>query len=133
MARDPHNLSRRERQIMEVIYRQGQAAVSEVLAGLDDPPSYSTIRTLMGVLARKGHLRYQRKGMRYVYSPVRPRQTAARSVLRRTVKTFFDGQIDKAVAALIDMGAVDMTDAQLDQLAELIRRAKAKESDGAPD
>src|SRR5437868_2296202 len=98
-----HQLTRRERQIMDVIYRRGQATVAEVLAGLPDPPSYSSVRTLLKLLEAKGQLRHEASGPRYVYIPTLSRDKARRSALRNVVKTFFDGSTEEAVAALLDV------------------------------
>jgi BlaI family transcriptional regulator, penicillinase repressor len=124
MIQDPDKLSRRERQVMDIVYARGQAAVSDVMSAMDDPPSYSAVRALMGVLVRKGHLKHRQDGLRYVYSATRPRKLAARSALQRTVRTFFDGSAEQAVAALIDMAALETNPEQLQRLAELIEQAR---------
>ena len=118
------NLSRRERQVMDILFRRGELAVSQVRGEMDDPPSYSAVRALMNVLVRKGHLAYRRDGLRYVYRPKRPRHQAARSALKRTVQTFFEGSPEKAVAALIDMAAVEMDPQELERIEKMIRQAK---------
>ncbi len=118
------NLSRRERQIMEVIYRRGQAWVAEVLERLPDPPSYSAVRALLRVLEEKGYLKHNKEGPRYVYFPTLPRQRAARSVLKQMLKTFFDDSIEQAVAALLDVSASELSQARLDRLAHLIQQAR---------
>ena len=127
------HLTRRERQIMDVVYRRkggGGAAVSEVIEELPDPPSYSAVRALMNILKDKGHLRTEREGVRYVYFPTRARRAAARSALRRTVSTFFDDSPEKAVAALLDMSALDLGDEELDRLAERIEEARSQRAEG---
>jgi predicted transcriptional regulator len=104
MARNSHiHLARRERQIMEVVYRLGQASVADVLAQLPDPPSYSAVRAMMRLLEEKGHLRHKQQGARYVYLPIQSRETARRSALKHLVRTFFDGSAENAVAALLDL------------------------------
>jgi len=128
MDRPASELSRRERQVMDILFRIGEAPVSQVLAEMDDPPTYSAVRALMNVMVRKGHLRYRREGLRYVYRPTRPRTAAARSALRRTVKTFFDGSPEKAVAALIDMAAVEMSPGELEKIEAMIHQAKEKKT-----
>ena len=96
----PHRLSRRERQIMEIVYARGSATAAEVLDGMSDPPSYSAVRAMMRILEEKGHLTHRHDGPRYVYSPVVPRTAARQSALKQLVKTFFDGSATQAVAAL---------------------------------
>jgi predicted transcriptional regulator len=114
MTRDSQrNLTRRERQIMDVVYARGRVTVAEVLGGMADAPSYSTVRTLLGLLEEKGQLRHEQDGPRYVYMPVVAREKARRSALRNMLHTFFDGSTEEAVAALLDLhderkGPVDM-------------------------
>ena len=117
-------LSRRERQIMEVIYRRRQATSAEVLEDLPDPPSYSAVRAMLRVLEEKGHLRHEQQGPRYVFLPTVPREQAQRSALEKLVRTFFDGSIEQAVAALIDQSDRALTDAELARLARLINQAR---------
>ena len=120
----PPPLSRRERQIMEIVYARGSATAAEVLEGMSDPPSYSAVRAMMRILEEKGHLTHRHDGPRYVYSPVVPRTAARQSALKQLVKTFFDGSAPQAVAALLDMSESRLTPAEADQLATLIERAK---------
>jgi predicted transcriptional regulator len=122
MAHIPEQLSRRERQIMDVIYARGQATAAEVSAALPDPPSYSAVRALLRILEHKGHLRHQEDGPRYVYLPTVSRERARKSALRSLVKTFFDGSPAKAAAALIDQA--ELNDDDMAGLAELIERAR---------
>lgn len=117
-------LSRRERQIMDAIYRLGRATAAEVHDALPDRPSYSTIRALLRVLETKGHLRHAEDGPRYVYSPTVPRERARESALRQVVTTFFDGSTEAAVAALLDLSAARLSDTELNRLAGLIAQAK---------
>src|SRR3954454_18922271 len=98
-------LSRRERQIMDVIYRRGRATAAEVLEGLPDPPSYSAVRAMLRVLEEKGHLRHASQGPRYLFMPTVPREKARRSALKQLVQTFFDGSTEQAVAALLDLSS----------------------------
>src|SRR5256885_10772649 len=98
-------LSRREREIMDVIYRTGRATAAEVLDQLAEPPSYSAVRALLRVLEEKGHLRHEEDGPRYVFVPTVPRERARASALRRVLHTFFDGSTEQAVAALLDLMA----------------------------
>ncbi len=115
-------LSRRERQIMDVIYARGQATAAEVVEALPDPPSYSAVRALLRILEEKGHLRHQHDGPRYVYLPVVPRDRARRSALRSLVRTFFDGSAAQAAAALIDQSK--LSNAEFERLRELIEKAR---------
>ena len=120
------NLTRRERQIMDSIYRRGEATAVEVLADLPDPPSYSAVRAMLRKLEDKGHVRHQQEGPRYVYLATVPRDEARDSALRRMVRTFFDGSPGKTVAALLDMRGSELEDAELDELARLIEDARAR-------
>jgi BlaI family penicillinase repressor len=117
-------LSRRERQIMDVIYRRGQATVAEVLEGMADPPGYSAVRAMLRVLEEKGHLRHEQQGPRYVFLPTVPREQARRSALRQLVQTFFDGSAEQTVAALLDLSDSKLSDAELARLARLIDQAR---------
>jgi predicted transcriptional regulator len=117
-------LARRERQIMDLIYRLGRATAAEVHDGLADPPSYSTIRALLRVLESKGHVRHVADGPRYVYVPMVPRERARESALRQLVHTFFDGSNAAAAAALLDLSDVKIDHAELKRLAALVAQAK---------
>ena len=129
MAKTLHTaLSRRERQIIDVLYRHGRATAAEVMAELPGEPSYSTVRTQLRVLEEKGHVRHEQDGQRYVYSPAVPRRTVRRSVLKHLVETFFDGSVEQAVAALLGGEGSRLTDEQLDRIEDLIRKAR---KDGA--
>ncbi len=124
--RPAEQLSRRERQIMDVVYRRGQATATEVLAELPDPPGKTAVRTLLRILEEKGHLRHRQEGLAYVYLPSRPRDQAGRSALRRVLQTFFEGSLEKAVAAHLGDSAADLAPDELRRLAELIRQARKK-------
>ena len=117
------NLSRRERQIMDVIYAAGEGTVATVMAALPDPPGYSAVRALLRILEEKGHLRHRSSGGKYIYRAKRPRERAGKSALRRVLKTFFDNSATKAVAALMDVSDSKLTDEELAELAQLIERA----------
>jgi predicted transcriptional regulator len=124
--RPAEQLSRRERQIMDIVYRRGRATAAEVLAELPDPPGKTAVRTLLRILEDKGHLRHRQEGLAYVYLPSRPRAQAGRSALRRVLQTFFDGSLEKAVAAhLIDSGE-ELSPEELQRLADLICQARTK-------
>ena len=117
-------LSRRERQIMDVLYRLGSATAAEVQSNIPDAPSYSAVRALLRILVEKGHIRHSYDGPRYVYSPVVSRPVAQKSALKQLVKTFFDGSTSNAVAALLDMSGKDLSDAELDRLSKIVEQAK---------
>jgi predicted transcriptional regulator len=122
---DPLNLSRRERQILEVIYRNGRATAQDVLAQLPDPPTYTSVRGLLRVLETKGHVRHEEEDGRYVYFPTMTRQRAAKSVLRNVVSTFFDNSPSAAMAALLG-GQKSLSEEELDRLQELVSKARKK-------
>jgi len=125
MPKDANNpLSRREREIMDVIYRAGRASAAEVLDQLTDPPSYSAVRALLRVLEDKGHLRHEEDGPRYVFLPTVPRERARQSALRQILHTFFDGSTEQAVAALLDLSSTKLSEAELDRLSRLIADAR---------
>lgn len=118
------NLTRRERQIMDVVYARGRASVAEVLERLADAPSYSTVRTLLRLLEEKGRLRHEEDGPRYVYIPTIPREKARRSALRNVIQTFFDGSTEDAMAALLDLHDVRRRPLELDRIEALIDKAR---------
>jgi predicted transcriptional regulator len=120
----PGNLSRRERQIMDVLYARGRATSQEVLDALPDPPSYSAVRALLRVLEDKGHVSHEQDGPRYVFAPVVARERASRSALRRVLDTFFDGSAEQAMAALLDLQSSKLDPQELDRLAKLIEKAR---------
>ena len=117
-------LSRRERQIMDAVYRLGEASVADVQKAIPNAPSYSTVRALMRVLTEKDELSYTSDGPRYVYRPTTPREEAQASALARVLSTFFDGSPTKAMAALMDLSAGDLTDADVDELEDLVHKAR---------
>lgn len=125
MPRKSHrHLSRRERQIMDIVYRRGRVTAADVRIDLPDPPSYSAVRALLRVLEEKGHLRHEQDGRRYIFLATLPREKASRSALRQLMKTFFDGSTEQTVAALLDLSASKLTDAELERLAERIEQAR---------
>src|SRR3984885_1015054 len=115
-------LGRRERQIVEVLYRLGKASVAEVLANLPDPPTYSAVRGMLGLLEEKGHVRHKRDGMRYVYAPAVAPAKARQSALRQLVSTFFEGSPVAAAAALLEMSDHKFSPEERERLAALIAR-----------
>jgi predicted transcriptional regulator len=120
-----HNsLARRERQIMDILYRRSRATAAEVMADLPGDPNYSTVRTQLRVLEEKGHVRHDEVGLRYVYAPAVPRHAARRTALKHLVDTFFDGSAAQVVAALLGNEATRLTDQDLARIAALIARAK---------
>lgn len=123
----PQTLSRRERQIMDILYKLERATVGEVLSQLADKPTYSTVRAQLRVLEEKGHVRHEEHGLRYVYVPCVPREVARRSALRHLVETFFEGSTEKTVAALLGGEVSRISSEELDRLASLIGNGK-KES-----
>ncbi len=118
------HLSRRERQIMDVIYRRGQATALDVIEEIPDPPSYSAVRALLAVLERKGHVKHSKDGIKYVYAPTRSRQRAAQSALRRVLQTFFEGSVEKAMASLLDNSDTKLSEHDFDRMSKLIEKAK---------
>ena len=119
-------LSRREREVLDVLHRLGRASAVEVRAALDKPPSDSAVRTHLRILEDKGHVRHDKDGPRYVYSPVVARETAGKNALRHLLATFFDGSPDRAVAALLDETSADLSADDLDRLDDLIQRARSQ-------
>jgi predicted transcriptional regulator len=118
-------LTRRERQIMDILYRQGRATAVEVMDALSGSPNYSTVRTQLRVLEEKGHVRHEEHGLRYVYSPAVARRAARKSALRHLVETFFDGSAEGAVAALLGGEGSRLSDDELDRIADLVRRSRS--------
>lgn len=119
-------LTKRERQIMDRLYRLGRATAGEILEGLPGAPSYSTVRTQLRVLEAKGHVRHEEHGLRYVYLPTVPRRSARKSALKHLVDTFYDGSTAKVVAALLGGESGKVTDDELDRIAELVRSARGE-------
>ncbi|NJO13119.1 MAG: BlaI/MecI/CopY family transcriptional regulator [Gammaproteobacteria bacterium] len=120
------SLSRRERQIMQIVYRHGEATAAQILADMPDPPSYSAIRALLRILVDKQHLQHREDGPRYVYSPTVRRQTARARALTQLVNTFFDGSALKAASALLGSSQRKLTKAELDELETLIDAARKR-------
>jgi BlaI family penicillinase repressor len=119
----PTPLARRERQIMDVLYKLERATVGEVVAAFLDQPHYSTVRAQLRVLEEKGHVRHEEHGLRYVYFPAVPRDVARRSALRHLVETFFDGSTEKVVAALLGGEVSRISPEEMDRLARLIAKS----------
>jgi predicted transcriptional regulator len=120
-------LSRRERQIMEILYQRGKASVSEVRDVMTDAPGYSAVRAMLRVLEEKGHTRHQAEGLKYVYMPTVAREKAKRSAVKHLLDTFFAGEPDQIVAALLDVSATRLTREELDRMSEMIENAKRED------
>ena len=118
------HLSRRERQIMDVLHAKSQATAAEVLAALPSPPGYSAVRALLSILEEKGHVRHRREGARYVYVPRTSPEIARRSALKRVVSTFFQGSVAQAMAALLETADTELSDTELTRLQQLIKKTR---------
>lgn len=117
-------LSRRERQILEILYQRGKASASEVREAMKDAPSYSAVRTLLRILEEKGHVRHRAAGMRYVYTPTVAREKVKRSAVKHLLNTYFRGSPEEIVAALLDVSSTRLTGEKLDRIAEMIEKAR---------
>jgi len=124
VLKEQHKLSRRERQIMDVLYRMGRATAAEILENIPDPPGYSAVRAMLRVLEEKKHIRHEEKDLRYVFMPVVTRDKARRSAVRHMLDTFFDGSPEQAVATLLDVSGGTLSMAEFDRLAALIENAR---------
>jgi len=117
-------LSRRERQILEILIERGKASASEVRASMADAPSYSSVRTLLRVLEDKGHVKHREEGLRYVYLPTVGRERAKRSAVKHLLKTYFNGSAEQIMAALLDVSSTQLTREELDRMAQMIEDAR---------
>ena len=125
MPQAPHtSLSRRERQIMDILYRLGRATANEVMAELLGSPNYSTVRTQLRVLEGKGHVRHEDQGLRYVYMPTVPRHAVRQSALRHLIETFFEGSAEKMLSTLLGSEGARLSESELERLAQLIEKAR---------
>ncbi len=124
MSLEPSQLSRRERQIMNVVFERGHATAAQVREALPDAPSYSATRTLLGILEAKGHLKHRAEGPRYIYFPATSRQKASRSALKQVIQTFFQGSPANAVAALVDANDGSLTEDDFNRLEAIIKKAR---------
>ena len=122
------DVSRRERQILDVLYTRGRATAAEIQTALPDAPSYSAVRALLRILEAKKYVRHDTDGPRYVYVPTIARDSAKRSALRHLVRTFFDGSTEQAMAALLDVSSTQLSDAELERLSSLIDRARDRDA-----
>jgi len=126
MAKPPdHHLSRRERQIMDVLHARREATAAEVLSDLPDAPGYSAVRALLRIMEEKGHIRHRTERGRYVYVPRGSTEVASRSALRRVVSTFFRGSATQAMAALLESADTELSNAEIEKLQQIINKAKA--------
>src|SRR3954447_17372012 len=126
MSEEFATLSRRERQIMDIVYARGEASAQDVLGDLPDPPSKTAVRTLLRILEEKGHLTHRQEGLMYVYQPSRPRGRAGRSAFQRVLQTFFDGSLEQAAASHLAAPAAELSADELKRLAGLIDQARKK-------
>jgi len=120
----PDPLTRREREIMDILHRRGRATAHEVMEDLAEPPSYSAVRTLLRLLEERGHVRHEQDGPRYIYTPTVARRDAQRSALAHMVETFFDGSVEEAVATLVESSKRKLSAEELDRIAALVAKAK---------
>lgn len=123
---DAQDLSRRERQIMDSVYRRGKATAAEVMADLPEAPSYSAVRTMLRLLEEKGHLQHEQDGPRYVYLPTVARENARVNALKHLVSTFFNGSAEQAMAALLEISDSNLSDDQLSRMQQMIEDARAE-------
>lgn len=123
-AKNPQDLGRRERQILDVIFRLGEASVGDVLEQLSDPPAYDSVRTMIRLLETKGFVRHRRVGTKYVYRPTDSHESASRSALSHLMKTFFQGSASETVAAIFNVSSNNLTEAELKRLEQLIEQAR---------
>jgi len=125
MKKPPYSsLSRREREIMDIVYELGEAAVSDIVPRMSDEPSYNSIRVTLGILTKKGHLKHYTDGRRYIYAPTVPREKASRSAAGNLVKTFFGGSPSRAILTMLDMSSSRLTESELEEIARMIEKEK---------
>ena len=130
MSRKLHTeLSKRERQIMDIIYREKSATAKEVMGSIPNPPSYSTVRKLLHILENKGYLRHEQDGVKYVYHPIISHKKAMRSAVRQLIETYFDNSVEEAMTALIEYDADALSDEELDRLIGLIEKRKGEDNE----
>jgi len=120
-------LSRRERQVMDILFQRGEATAAEVMADLPDPPSYSSVRSILTILVEKGHVLHREEGLRYVYLPAASTKRAREEALRHVIRTFFNGSTDQVIAAALRLSDSKLTDREVERLQEQIRKARERE------
>lgn len=125
---DIEDLSRRERQVMDILHRRGESTVSEIMQALPDPPTYSAVRSILRILGEKKLIAFREDGPRYVYSPAKPTDKARDDVLAHVVRTYFAGSTEEAVTALLKLSDTDVSDPEIRRLREKIRRARQEEN-----
>jgi BlaI family penicillinase repressor len=123
------NLSRRERQIMDIVYARGSVSAFDIQEALPEPPGYSTVRTLLRILETKGHLRHEKQGMSFIFFPTHPANQAANSALAQVVQTFFASNIERVVATLLSSKDIQLTPEELDRISALVEQAKQAEKE----
>lgn len=126
-----HQLSRREREIMDIVYAKGELSAAEVQEAMENAPGYSAIRTHLRILEEKGHLKHREDGQRYLYAPTQARGKASRSMMRKVLDTFFEGSLANAVAAMVDTRDGKLDEAELARLEEVLRQARIKKKPAA--
>ncbi len=126
MDSSKHYLNRRESQIMDIVYRRGKASADEVLHDLPAPPSYSAVRATLAILERKGHIRHKREGRRYTFYPTTSAAQMRRSVLRHVLQTFFEGSVERAMVALVELSAARLSDEEIARLGSIIEEARKR-------
>ena len=125
MKKPPYaSLSRREREIMDIVYELGEAGVSDIVPRISDGPSYNSVRVTLGILTKKGHLKHHADGRRYIYAPTVPREKASRSAAGNLVKTFFGGSPSRAILTMLDMSSNHFTESELAEIAKMIEKEK---------
>ena len=122
------NLSRRESQIMDIIYRLSEASVADVLEALPDPPGYNSVRVILSILEKKGYLLHKKEGQKYVYTPTELPEKTKRSVLEHLMTTFFEDSTPQVLSTLLDMSASELSDEELDELSEMIEKARKEKT-----
>ena len=125
------NLSRRERQVMEILHRRGESTVAEIMQGMDDPPTYSAVRSILRILGEKRMVSHREDGPRYVYAPAKPTESTREDVLAHVVQTYFSGSVEHAVNALLLLSDTQLKDSELNRLRDRIRRARLNEGERA--
>ncbi len=125
---DYNELSRRERQIMDIIYRLGEASVADVLNHITDPPGYNSIRVILTILENKGHLMHRQAGQKYIYLPAVQTEQTKKSALKHMISTFFEGSTPKLLSTIIDISAADLKESELNELSKIIEQAKTEKN-----
>jgi len=125
--KSPLNLSRRERQIMEILFRKKEGSVSDVLEEMPDAPGYSAVRAMLRMLEEKGHLKHKKEGKKFIFLPTAKKENVRKSAMQNLLSTFFDGSVEDAVASLLDMNSEKLTENDFERLSTLIDKARKEE------